>query len=151
MTSDPEKQKLKTEDPLHYHGGAKARQGHLTIQELERFVLYTWHALRSKMRQTLSRFISVFLVYLPNFPTWPSHTWFFMVLKTRWIIKKDCGINRLNVQMCRWRSLLTLWRTFPDLFTLWKWGFAQRDQKYRQDFKGDIKWILSMYRRSTTD
>jgi len=35
VTSDPEKQKLKTEDPLHYHGGAKARQGHLTIQELE--------------------------------------------------------------------------------------------------------------------
>ena len=40
---------------------------------------------------------------------------------------------------------------FPDLFTLWKWGFAQRDQKYRQDFKGDITWILSLYRRSTTD
>jgi len=35
VTSDPEWQKKKTEDPLHYHGGAKARQGHLTIEALD--------------------------------------------------------------------------------------------------------------------
>jgi len=35
VTSDPEWQKKKTEDPLHYNGGAKARQGHLTIQALD--------------------------------------------------------------------------------------------------------------------
>ena len=33
---------------------------------------------------------------------------------------------------------------FPDLFTLWKWGFAQGNKKYRQDFEGDITWILSL-------
>jgi len=35
VTSDPEWQKTKKEDPLHYHGGAKARQGHLTIKVLD--------------------------------------------------------------------------------------------------------------------
>lgn len=35
VTSDPEWQKKKTEDPLHYHGGAKARQGHCTIKVLD--------------------------------------------------------------------------------------------------------------------
>jgi len=35
VTSDPDWQKNKKEDPLHYHGGAKAQQGHLTIKVLD--------------------------------------------------------------------------------------------------------------------
>ena len=55
VTSDPDWQKNKKEDPLHYHGGAKAQQGHLTIKVLDRLI-----ALRDKRKTKTS------IVYLPT-------------------------------------------------------------------------------------
>ena len=106
VTSDKEWQSTIDSDALHYHGGAKALQGHVIIQCLDRWVIWL-----VKIMGYIKWLCMALIITPPASPSssakWPCPTSYCMVARIRWACAhislqhtKLCPLPYLPPQIC---------------------------------------------------